>query len=367
MSYVKYTGLTSPTDIIKKMRDYLKEKSWDILNDCTADVIVDNKNTADGGLVLAVRKGSVYAVMRTACGYPIFYNQKNTSRGQKYNWATGIGLTSCASYTALPTTGYWYDQEEAPTASADRQVVGVGVGMPATGDYTLYCNSLEASGTMAMFTIEVFPNVYQHLAFGEIEKVGTWSGGTFISGSKNSYDMFESTYTESNMDANSHVLFGYNSTATTYVLCDVDSAPESGIYWVSACPADGIGATGKILATSIVDVDIVADMPKIPHYGYFQSQTSTDFGRNVNTLNGITVNLPIATFVQRDPNSLMNFSQIGYIPGTYAISLRNVAPTYNYEINYAKYGNEHQVFPHCRKKGKRGYDGIAIMQESTST
>lgn len=367
MSYTKFTGLTSPTDIIKKMRDFLKDKDWDILNDCTEDVIVDNDNKKDGGLVLAVRKGSVHAVFRTACGYPIFDNQKNTSKGVKFKGATGIGLTSCSSYTPLPSTGYWFDQEDAPRDSANKQVVGVGIGMPETGDYTLWCNIIESAGLCVMFTIEIYPNVYQHLAFGEIQKVGTWSGGTFISGSKSSYDMFETDYSESILDKNGHIMFGYNKIANTYVLCDVDAAPENGIYWAAACAADAVGATGKILASQIMDVDLVQAAPKVPHYGYFQSQKPTDFGRNINTLNCITVNLPLAMFVQRDPNSLMNFSMIGYIPGIYAVSLRNTAPTYSYEINYSKYGNLHQVFPHVRKKGRFGYDGIAIMQEVSTT
>jgi len=102
--------------------------------------------------------------------------------------------------------------------------------------------------------------------------------------------------------------------------------------------------------------------PKIPHYGYLQSQTSADTGRNVNTLNCITVNLPLAVYVLRDPDGLANFSQCGYVPGVYFISTRNVAPAQTYTINYPESGTLYQAFPQTSRGGPMGYDGISIKQ-----
>jgi hypothetical protein len=102
--------------------------------------------------------------------------------------------------------------------------------------------------------------------------------------------------------------------------------------------------------------------PKIPHYGYLQSQDSKDVGRNANTLNCISVNLPIALYVQRDPDALRNYSQVGYVPGLDAISIRNAAAGQTYEISYPNSDNLYQVFPHVKRGGGFGYDGISIKQ-----
>lgn len=371
-------------DILEKMAEFLAAAGWTVLNNCTADTAPNAAGLIDGGKILAVFRDDVYAVMRSAVGQAIFYEQTNHSVGVTSAGAYGIGLTSCTNYTANPSSGFWYDQVNAPV-NTDQNIIGVGISpiQGKSGNFTLFCNATTSPSVGVVFTLKEVTNdkstgnvdvvTYQHLAFGKVQKVGSWVGGTYIAGSKSSYNMFLSASAvqgkmPETLDKSTNILFGMSSDPSFLVRCDVDSAPilDKPVLWLSSGPQKGNMSTGKILATSLTNHVYLNSMPKVPHWGYIQSQNSTDYGRNVNTLNCITVNLPIYLYVQRDPNSLMNFSVIGYIPNVTAISMRNVAPDSMYEINYPKSGTLHQVFPHCVRGGYHGYDGISVMQETTT-
>jgi hypothetical protein len=380
MANAKYTITGNMNDVLEKIRDFLTDNGWTILNNCTPDTAPNATGAPDGGEILAVKMDDCIAVMRSAMGFAIFPNQTNHNTTAAAAGAYGIGLTGCTAYTANPPSGYWYDQTNPPLNTTSREVIGVGVVscQGVSGTYELFCNFTTQPAISAIFTIkEVINNqytdkkdvaVYQHLAFGLLQKAGNWTGGMFISGSRSSYKMFvQQTTVPDNIDTDSNEMFAMSANPSFLVQGEVDSAPllEKPILWWSAGPEKGEMSTGKILASTLTNHEYLTSVPKVPHYGYIQSQNPTDYGRNVNTLNCISVNLPIALFVQRDPNLLMNFSFIGYIPNAYAISMRCLAPEKMYEINYPKSGNLHQVFPHIIKYGKRGYDGISILQENT--
>ena len=106
------------------------------------------------------------------------------------------------------------------------------------------------------------------------------------------------------------------------------------------------------------------DLPgKVPNYILLQSETSRSTGKNVNTLNCITVNLNIVAYVVRDPDVLQNYSPVGYVPGTYFVSMKNLAIGQVYNISYPNSGELHQVFPFTRRYGKYGMDGFSVAQD----
>lgn len=381
MANAKYSITGNMNDVLKKMHEFLLANGWTILNGCTKDLTPNASGKSDGGTILAAKKDECIAVMRTAMGWAIFPNQTNHNKTAAASGAYGIGLTGCTSYTATPDSGYWYDQTNTPLNKSSQETIGVGVVscQGVSGDYELFCNYTSTPTIGVVFTIKesITSNgekrdIYQHLAFGIVHKVGRWTGGMYIAGSRSSVNMFlaEGDVKDADIaDSTSNELFASASVPSFMVQGEVDSAPTLAkpVLWWSAGPESGSMGTGKILASTILNHNYLGSMPKIPHYGYLQSQNATDYGRNVNTLNCISVNLPIAMFVQRDPNPLMNFSMIGYVPNVYAISMRNVAPDKMYEINYPKSGNLHQVFPHTIRGGSHGYDGISIIQETTGS
>ena len=88
-----------------------------------------------------------------------------------------------------------------------------------------------------------------------------------------------------------------------------------------------------------------------------------DAGVNSNTLNCISMNLPIYFAVKVDPDSLNNFAPIGEVSGVYLVSLLNMASASSYEVSYPTSGNLHQVFSMNRRRGLFGFDGISIKQD----
>lgn len=361
MAYVLYENLGGPDDVLSKIRDFLLSKDFTILNNCTADLDINGSGSSDGK-VLAVKKNDIYAVFRSANGKVIFDSQQNSQQ------AYGIGLIGATNYTVNPPSGKWFDQPNATVNNA-QQVIGAGIPVKQNENYRLWCNyAVDAKNStyMVMISLELQKGLFQHLAFGETQKVGAWTGGMLVSGSKNSYTMFPTGWSVDELFAGSNHLFGMSANPSTFLRIDVDAAPLrlKPVLWAAAGPASGVCSTGKILATPLTNLDAFSAgwFPKVPHYAYLQSQSVGDYGRNVNTANCISVNLPIVLYIQRDPDSLMNFSQVGYVSTLYSISMRNVASTSCYEIAYPKSGNLHQVFPHVKRAGMFGYDGLSIMQ-----
>lgn len=357
MAYTLYGNLSGPNDVLAKMRDFFVLKNWTVIANCVSDLCIDESGVSDGKL-LVVKKNDVYAVLRSANGKLIFENQANS------NNAYGIGLMCATNYTPNPPSGYWFDQPNAPRNVSSQKQIGVGIPVNPSGNTRLYCNAIEEPKPMVVFSLEIVAGVFQHMAVGEIEKVGKWTGGTVFSASRSSYNMFPPGWTADVLANNTNHLFGYSTDPSTYLRIDVDAAPlrERPVLWAAAGPSGGNGGTGKILASTVLNLDAIGSAPKVPHYGYLQSQSASDYGRNVNTLNCISVNLPVMLFVQRDPDSLMNFSQVGSVPGIYEISMRNVAPGSCYEISYPRSGNLHQALPQVQRAGRFGYDGISIKQ-----
>lgn len=317
------------------------------------------------GKRLVIKNGDIIAHFRSANGKQIFKTQINTTP----SLAFGIGLTCSTSYSSTPISGYWFDQANATKHASTQEVIGVGIPVKQSSNYKLWCNYIDDPADLLVFSLELEPGYFQHLAVSATQKVGAWTGGTVYSGSRNSVRMFPTSWAMNAIEAESNHLFGMSKYASTFLRCDIDAAPirKPSVLWASAGQDTSditTCHTGKILALGVTNIDCITQpwFPKVPHYGYLQSQTSADIGRNVNTLNCISVNLPMAMYVQRDPNALRNFSQVGYVPGIYSISMRNVTPGQLYEISYPRSGNLHQVFPHVHRKGVFGYDGISIKQ-----
>lgn len=371
MAYQLVQNVGSPNEVLGKIRDFALANGWTVLENLTSDPSIDGTVTEDG-LRLSVKapSGDVVANFRSANGKPIFDSQANT------NNAYGIGLVCSTDYTANPPSGKWYDQPGATKQVRTQEVIGVGIPCQKAGTtpMNLYLNAIANPAPLLAISLEILPGLFQHLVVADTQKIGSWSGGCVYSGSRNSWAMFTAAgFARQNIEAESNHLLGMSEYASTFLRCDIDAAPLRlpAVLWASAGadnPADvRYGYTGKILGLPVKKRSIYTDPapiydPKIPHYGYLQSQTATDTGRNVNTLNCITVNLPLALYVQRDPDGLRNFSQCGYVPGAYFISTRNVAPGQTYEISYPQSGQLHQAFPHTSRGGVFGYDGLSIKQ-----
>ncbi|AJQ26926.1 hypothetical protein [Pelosinus fermentans] len=356
MAYSKVT-INNPNEFLLALRAFAVANGWTTLVEAD-DLPIDGTATTDGKrLVMKSPSGETYAHFRAANGKKIF--NTHTTAGHMY----GVGLTCSAGFTEIPASGKWYDQPGV-TKSASSEVIGVGIPLHTGIACDVYFNHIAAPAELIIASVELYPGLFQHIAVGELQKIGSWTGGTIYSASCSSSKMFPTALAQGTIEATCGHLFGVNTDANTFLRANIDAAPlrTPEVLWAGCAPAAGFGYTGKRIALSVVNRNALTTVPKIPHYGYLQSQSATDYGRNVNTLNCISVNLPIAVYVLRDPDGLENYSQCGYIPGVYCISTRNVAPGSIYSVDYPSSGVNYQALPQTKRGGTLGYDGLAIKQ-----
>lgn len=361
MAYQVFDTVAGANDILTKVRDVALANGWTVLENLTVDPSLD-ATVQNDGLRLTIKApgdDACVACFRSANGKAIFPAQAGGG--------SGIGLICCQQYESAPASGFWYDQPQTPIEASTQNKVGVGIPVKPDSNYKLYVNVVATPKPMIVVSVEIIEGVFQHLAAGFVNKIGTWDGGVIFSGSRGASNMFISNFTRSAIESGSSHLFGMTKdVSTTFLRCDIDAAPlrANPVLWASNNTAGTTGHTGKVVGLPVKRLDSVGGTwnPQVPHYAFLQSQTSDDSGRNVNTLNCITVNLPLAVYVLRDPDGLKNFSQCGYIPGIYFISVRNVAAGKTYEISYPTSGQLHQAFPHVDRAGIFGYDGFSVKQ-----
>lgn len=206
-----------------------------------------------------------------------------------------------------------------------------------------------------------------HLIVGNLEKYDKWTGGIYFSGSANR-DMLKTCWQvyEDNDTSDQWILpvLSSSSKTNTFLRIDIDDAPmdERGhILWASS-GTDNV--TGKKLS---LPIRVVGDSGngKIPHYQYLQSQERLDWGRNINTLNCITINMPIYFSILVDPDVMDLYACCGAASGIYFISTLNTQTSYTYEIQYPDSNILCETFPMGKRRGHYGFDGISIYQEDS--
>lgn len=239
--------------------------------------------------------------------------------------------------------------------------------------YTLYCNHIIAPSETFLFSLvkqnKNDKRFFQttHLAFGTLVKYEAWNGGAWFSGSANRHMMRTTylTYKDDDLKSDRYTrpLLSSGEESTTFVRCDIDEAPldiRGHILWASS-GTDNV--TGKKLSLPIRTGDGMNGI--IPNYRYMQSLDRLEWGRNINTLNGITVDMPIFFAVKVDPEELDLYAAIGHATGIYFLCMLNMQTAGVYERSYPKSGIQNQVFSMGRRRGNYGFDGIGIAQEDT--
>lgn len=235
--------------------------------------------------------------------------------------------------------------------------------------YTLFCNEVlsedKTRSTISFSLLKQNSKYFQvsHLITGNINKYDVWDGGIFFTGSACIDNILESIKLYDDGDTSDSVIYPVFSSGThsnTFLRIDIDDAPKDArgnIYWASS--GTDI-ATGKPLSLPIRVAG--GGNGEIPHYYFLQSHSRLDSGKNVNTLNCITLNLPVYMAVRVDPDVLNNYAAVGSVIGVYFISTLNVQTGSIYEINYPKSNDTCQAFSVGKRRGTYGFDGISIKQ-----
>lgn len=194
-------------------------------------------------------------------------------------------------------------------------------------------------------------------------KFDNWNGGLIFSGTSTMDELATAGDLWANTDLsdeNVHPLYSSGKKSNTFLRIDIDDAPTAirgEILWASS-GTDMV--TGKPMSLPIRTMS--GANGEIPNYYMLQSKSKLDSGKNINTLNGISVCLPLFVSVRVDPDVLNNYASVGTVSGVTYISTLNTQTGKVYEINYPDSGKISQTFPFGRRRGYYGFDGLAIKQ-----
>lgn len=376
MAYKKYEHLSSPNEVLSAIADYVKSKGYEVVQDVIDDLNIYDRTTTDGKkLIFKDVTKNYFICLRSANGTQIFGDTDETKQDSATKSTStayyGIGMTVAEGYSSAKR---WYAQYNAPVKLKTTNVLGVWMPVPTKIDntpvkYTLYCNDVTLPSNSLVFSLVKENDTYHqctHLAFCNLFKFEEWTGGALFSGSA-SINMMANAYRcfVHNKTADSYILPLFGSTvgdSNTFLRIDIDGAPSEergNILWASS---GSDNETGKKLSLPIRTASSDSTNGKIPNYYWLQSKTRLDWGKNINTLNCITVNLPLFVAVLVDPDALGNYASVGTISGVYYVSTLNMQTACTYEMSYPKSGDLVQVFPMGKRRGFYGFDGISIKQ-----
>lgn len=399
MAYVKYENLKTPNEVLEKMCEYVKTRGYTVIEDIKDDLNVWDMSSTDGKKFVFMDKSNTYYVhVRSANGTNIFgdddasMDSKFISGGADCDPAYyGIGMTVSEGYSK---TQRWYNQYLAPNKFKGTEIQAVWIPINDRSSitdtelmYTLYCNEVTTPTDTLVFSVVAqntksnafigYDRRAVHLVFGCLYKYDNWTGGAFFSGSSTPslmkeaakyYELPLKTATDEDIEK-AHFTYksdgilpvlSSGSISNTFLRIDIDDAPKESrgyVYWASS-GTDNV--TGKPLSVSI-RVNKGGN-GAVPHYGYMQSSSPTDWGHNINTLNCITLNMPIYFSVRVDPDALNNYAGAGQVTGVYYVSMLNMQTGYTYEMSYPKSNDLCQVFSESCRRDKYGFDGISIRQ-----
>ena len=418
MAKVTYTGLTTPDDILNKIYDYVVANNYNIIQVLTNDLDVYTKSYVDGNkFCFEDANGEYYIVLRSVNGtYPFGVNDESTmdvTTPDVNSAYTGIAMTAGEGYS---NNVRWYNQLNVPLVYNSNEVIGVYMPVNTNYSYTLHCNRITDPTDTLIFSIVKEDDDYMpcaHLVVGNLSKFGTqimdfWEGGIYISGSaattfNKTFNIYDETkrfvpkkgnndpalqpYTivakelirdsilvferDVNSDKYIRPILSSGMESNTFLRINIDNAPavvRGKILWASS----GIdNLTGKPLSLPVRLLDVhdpddtnyIGTNGVIPNYYYLQSKSRLDWGRNINTLNCLTIDMPLYMAVQVDPDARHWYAAAGTVSGLYYVSTLNMQTGGIYERDYPESGIQSQVFPYGKRRGYYGFDGFSIKQE----
>jgi len=371
MAYVSYTNLTTANEVLEAMVDYITSLSYVIIQPLVDDLNIYDRASSDGKkFVFQNKDGGYFILLRSVNGTQVFGTTNDSAMDiatpETNVHYTGVAMTVSEGYSR---TARWYNQFRVPKAKGGIKVYGVFMPVDESRNftYTLYCNNISEPSDTITFSLVKDNDTYMqhsHLCYADVHKYDLWEGGAFFTGScpismmANAYRCYDHTQT-----ADQYILpvFSSGTVSNSFLRIDIDEAPlvsRGEIHWASSGTAN---ETGKKLALPVRTGDNMNG--KIPHYYYLQSTGRLDWGKNICTLNAITINMPIFLAVMVDPDILDNYAAVGHITGAYFVSNLNMQTGHVYEISYPESNKLCQVFSiRGKRRGANGFDGLSIQQ-----
>ena len=399
MSYVKYTDLETPDEVLTKMAEYITSRGYTIIEPLKDDTNIYDRSSVDGKKFVFMDRTQTYYVHLRSFNeiWPFgttddaYMDIQTPNVDYKYQ---GIAMTVSEGYSK---TQRWYNQYLVPLNLRGKDVQFVCIPVPSRAElnsngtnnenynlnkYTLYCNNIVEPSDTLIFSVvaeNVGGDAYRghdyravHLACGMLRKYDNWEGGFWFTGStvpsmlKSAYDLFAKSSLEDEdafyeiKDSGILPILSSGSVSNTFLRIDIDDAPKESRGYIRWASSGTDNVTGKPMSMPVRVSG--GGNGLIPHYANMQSQNKLDWGRNINTLNCITLNMPNYMAVRVDPDVLNNYASCGQVTGIYYVSMLNMQTSYLYEMSYPKSLDLCEVFSYSMRRGRFGFDGISIRQ-----
>ena len=407
MAYVKYTDLETPDEVLTKMAEYITSRGYTIIEPLKDDTNIYDRSSVDGKKFVFMDRTQTYYVHLRSFNeiWPFgttddaYMDIQTPNVDYKYQ---GIAMTVSEGYSK---TQRWYNQYLVPLNLRGKDVQFVCIPIPSRAElnsngtnnenynlnkYTLYCNNIVEPSDTLIFSVvaeNVGGDAYRghdyravHLACGMLRKYDNWEGGFWFTGStvpsmiKSAYDLFAKSSLEDEdafyeiKDSGILPILSSGSVSNTFLRIDIDDAPKESRGYIRWASSGTDNITGKPMSMPVRVSG--GGNGLIPHYANMQSQNNLDWGRNINTLNCITLNMPNYMAVRVDPDVLNNYAACGQVTGVYYVSMLNMQTSYLYEMSYPRSQDLCEVFSYSMRRGRFGFDGISIRQledDSNST
>lgn len=392
MAYVKYTDLYTPNQVLEKMVEYIKSRGYTVVQDLVDDTNVYDRASVDGKKFVFHNRDSDYFIhLRSFNKISPFGVADDDAMDEAEpdidKGYCGIAMTISEGYSPSQR---WYYQYNVPLKKNTTTVCYTCMPIvDRTGHepYVLYCNNIISPSDTLMFTVALHyteaddeaywdRNEYKcvHMVVGDLTKYDTWTGGIYFSASAvpstviNASEMFDPENDKDVEDVHDSAILpilSSGSISNTFLRIDIDDAPSASrgnIRWASS-GTDNM--TGKRLSIPVRVGN--SGNGDIPSYYNIQSHSKLDWGRDINTLNCVTLNLPLYMAVLVDPDVLEVYSGVGQVCGLYYCCLLNMQSTFCYEMSYPQSKNLCQVFSPSMRRGKYGFDGISVRQLEEDT
>ena len=399
MAYVKYTDLETPDEVLTKMAEYITSRGYTIIEPLKDDTNIYDRSSVDGKKFVFMDRTQTYYVHLRSFNeiWPFgttddaYMDIQTPNVDYKYQ---GIAMTVSEGYSK---TQRWYNQYLVPLNLRGKDVQFVCIPIPSRAElnsngtnnenynlnkYTLYCNNIVEPSDTLIFSVvaeNVGGDAYRghdyravHLACGMLRKYDNWEGGFWFTGStvpsmiKSAYDLFAKSSLEDEdafyeiKDSGILPILSSGSVSNTFLRIDIDDAPKESRGYIRWASSGTDNITGKPMSMPVRVSG--GGNGLIPHYANMQSQNKLDWGRNINTLNCITLNMPNYMAVRVDPDVLDNYASCGQVTGVYYVSMLNMQTSYLYEMSYPRSQDLCEVFSYSMRRGRYGFDGISIRQ-----
>lgn len=280
MAYSTGTA-TSPTNLLQAIVTFLAANGW----------TTDSSVSEGSGWRAHLHKGGVYVNFRAA------NNENIASIGTGYYLCFYVG-------TGYSGASAWNAQAGAPVQSGTSTVTGVAMALVNAGPYLTYDFFTDASDNVEL-VLERAAGIFTHLGWGQVEKTGSWTGGTVFHGSTSwGYASSNSVVVDgAGVTGKCPGSFAsYVQSVQGYVRADVDAWTSK---WLSCSltTTPTIGYTGKRAFSSVAGY--IQPDAQVAGYG-----TAWE-GRQTSDMNGQANLLPVHWWAERDAGGL---SLIGNIP-----------------------------------------------------